>query len=265
MTTDERLEACERELARTKRRYRWLSGAMAIAATVWVMGDNAWRPAYVEAQGQEAAAKEVRAQRFVVVDNNGEQRATLGVSETGPVLELSDDAGVPRAVLNVGPAGALLYLNDDNGEERAAFGSDAETLGPVLRLRGATHEQTAVLHVSFGPALTLTDRNGVRRAELDATPLGPTLKLLDESGQLGAMMLTGWGGSAIRLASEEGDARLSVEKGLPGPRLYLSDENGARAVLGSGTTETPDGKKTIYPASSLRLFGPNGRLTWQAP
>jgi hypothetical protein len=51
-----------------------------------------------------------------------------------------------------------------------------------------------------------------------------------------------------------------------GPLLYLIDEKGTnRAWLGASQTKTPDGKSTIYPESSLLLFGPDSHVIWSAP
>ena len=65
---------------------------------------------------------------------------------------------------------------------------------------------------------------------------------------------------------DKGKERAVLETGKRGPSLSLSDEKGiARATLGVGQTETPDGKVVSYPESSLLFFGSDRKVRWQAP
>jgi len=51
-----------------------------------------------------------------------------------------------------------------------------------------------------------------------------------------------------------------------GPTLLFTDLQGQnRAVLGTGSTTTSDGRKTTYPESSLRLYKPDGTVLWMTP
>lgn len=68
-----------------------------------------------EAQGA-ADGRTVRANRFVLEDENGKPRAGLSAAKNGPILYLSDETGKPRAVLGVAKEGAALSLFDDNGK-----------------------------------------------------------------------------------------------------------------------------------------------------
>ena len=87
MTTEERLAKVERELGRVKRRSRWLLVALALGlaalALVW------------------ALAEEVRAKRFVLVDEEGRERAALEMNADRPMLSLCDEKGQPRVALGV--------------------------------------------------------------------------------------------------------------------------------------------------------------------
>jgi hypothetical protein len=92
MTTGERLENLERELARAKRRSRWLLAAVGLALGVW-MRAGTLGPRTAGAQPAGVAVNEVRAKAFVLVDDAGRGRAGLDVTPDGPVLSLSDAAG----------------------------------------------------------------------------------------------------------------------------------------------------------------------------
>jgi len=128
MTTEERLAKVERELAETKaqaacakRRTRWLLAALGLGlgvlALVWVSAASEPR---AEAQGA-AGGRTVRANKFVLEDENGKARAILTVDEDGPRLSLLDDAGKPRAALGVTADGPMLALLDANGKVRAGL------------------------------------------------------------------------------------------------------------------------------------------------
>ena len=87
--------------------------------------------------------KVVRANQFVLADENGETRATLSIGRHGPELSLWDENGLGRAQLTVRNDGPVLGLWDENGTGRAE-----------LIVKNA------------GPILILSDKNGKTRAEL---------------------------------------------------------------------------------------------------
>ncbi len=88
MTLEERVENLERELAHMKR---------------------------------DRVEPEVRARSFVLVDDNGKDRAALAMTEDGPRLFLSDENGEPRVTLSVQKDGARLSLWDENGKNRVGL------------------------------------------------------------------------------------------------------------------------------------------------
>ena len=123
MTTEERLEAIEQELARTKRRSRWLWGAVGLVVAVWIIGTVAF-----------GGAKEIRASRFVLEDENGKDRAALEAAKAwfGSRLAMFDENGKDRAVLGMTENGSRLTLFDESGKVRAVLGMTE--LGPWLHL-----------------------------------------------------------------------------------------------------------------------------------
>jgi len=200
METEKRLERLEHELMNMKRRYRRLlvvTGLVAAVMAAVLIATKVGGP--VVAFAETGIADEVKARRFVLVDEQGDTRALLAVLEDGPALFLIDPQGTPRAMLAI--------LED----------------GPTLSLTDPQGTPLAMLDVSEGvSALSLIDPQRTPRATLAVLEDGPTLLFTDLQGQ-------------------------------------------NRAVLGTGSTTTSDGRKTTYPESSLRLYKPDGTVLWMTP
>ena len=112
MTTEERLEQVERELARAKRGMRRgvIAGAVLLACLV-----------LAAAQSSRPVADVVTAREFVLVDENGTMRAALTTNKTGIVwFALLDDVGA-RVVLALDKDGPRLTMSDENAKMRAAM------------------------------------------------------------------------------------------------------------------------------------------------
>jgi hypothetical protein len=126
MTTDERMENLEKGLASARRFNRWLLAAVGLALAVWILA-GIFGPTTAGAQTAGAAVNEVRAKRFVLVDDAGKQRALLDVGGDS-ILEkafnaaslcLYDAEGKPRAVLSASSvSGPDLSLRDESGKPR---------------------------------------------------------------------------------------------------------------------------------------------------
>jgi len=111
MSIEERLENMERELGRVKE---------------------------VLARSQVAGtAREIRANGFVLEDENGKLRAALSMLKNGPSLMLLDENGSLRGGLGVTKDGSGLALYDENSNTRVALSVEKD-----------------------GPSLTLVDENG---------------------------------------------------------------------------------------------------------
>ena len=75
---------------------------------------------------QAAVQPEVRARKFILVDSNDKERATLVSGNDGSVyLVMFDAAGKNRVNLAATPAGPSLTLYDPSGQARTAIGSTA--------------------------------------------------------------------------------------------------------------------------------------------
>ena len=117
-----------------------------------------------------------------------------------------------------------------------------------------------------GPSLSLYDEKGQRRVGLDATKGGAGLYLYDENGKHRAELIALSIMSSLSLYDENGQRRvgLGVNSDVPDlgmedmVALSLSDQKDKlRAVLRAMTG--------AYPESSVRLYGPDGDVTWSAP
>ena len=261
MTIEERLENMERELGCQKRCNRRLLGAMLLlAGGLIVAGAFKTTVTFAQAQGS-GTAKEVRANSFVLVDENGKGRAILyalqdytdlliwgvngksyarlSVSKDGPKLALSDENGKDRATLLVSKDGPWLALSDEKGQTRA--GLDVTKDGPKMALYNESGKSCAALNLfEDEPRLTLGDENGKIRVWLSLVKGCPVLNLYDQNGK-----------------------RRTGLSAAPG--LALWDEKGQiRFAAGKAGTKSPDGKTIEYPESSLILFGPDGKVIWSA-
>jgi hypothetical protein len=184
VTTEERLQKLELDLAGAKRRSRRLVVGMGLTVAACVVGFavlGATSPA------QPVAAEGViRARQFILVDEKGNERAELAINETGPGLRVFDQKGKVRAALGVTIQCASLALLDDNGEGRAVLAVAKDRTG--LGLFGDNGQVRASLAVpKEGPWLNLFDEKGKLRATLDVPwrgVIGSELRLYDENGKL---------------------------------------------------------------------------------
>ncbi len=189
MTTEERLENLERELGAAKRRFRWLLIVIVLAvcalALAWTFRGTAGT---VQAPWAGTAPNVIRANQFVVVDENGKAQATLRAGEVGPSLTLSDENGEVRATLSVCLGDPSLALLDANGNPRVILSLDNN--GEGLALHDADGKPSASLFVDQdnGSVLMLHDEKGFPRAMLAVAKDGPGLKLWDEKFALRAAL-----------------------------------------------------------------------------
>lgn len=147
-------------------------------------------------------AKEIRANRFVLVDESGRTRALLDEQESGPGLRLFDEQGKRRAVLAVDKNGLRLGLLDEHGV-------------PLVALRG-----------DKGGEMALYDDNGKKRFVLFAGKEGPLLCFLDEQDKERFMLFMSEDGPAMTMADKEGKYRVGMAVGKEGPGVEVLDGKG---------------------------------------
>jgi hypothetical protein len=193
----------------------WLYGILAL--TGGILG-GAIASRIVPAEGLALASthhmhnmKEVRAQKFVLVDNDGAERGMIHMTPRGFAdIELYDASGRDRAEFRVGSEGtASLTFYDADGSKRVQLASVPEGRdGLALFASGGRQlasfsvandnqssvtlydPNTGMARVGLGvaatgePALALYDAQGHDRAELHVSGSGkPGLALADESGK----------------------------------------------------------------------------------
>ncbi len=124
MTTEERLEKLEVEVARQKRYNRGLIAALAAKAVgVVLLAAAAMVVAYLWPSKDiaEDIFEEVRAQRFVLVDETGNNRILMAVGENGSRIVVLDENGEPTAGLIVDENGSELLQISAAGESLEAY------------------------------------------------------------------------------------------------------------------------------------------------
>ena len=167
MTSEERVAKLENDLARTRSSVK----ALGIAIVILVVMSAVWG-IVADAGGERADGgriavplNEVRAKKFVLVDDKGTTRAVLGALKDGSALALQDENGNIRAALSAFKDEPGLMLVGENGKIRAML--DGYKDGSGLRLR---------------------DENGNIRAALGASKDETALVLCDEKGDTRAML-----------------------------------------------------------------------------
>jgi hypothetical protein len=196
-----RLEALERHNRSLRRAVAALGLLLALGAVAGV----AWlTTARARADDKPAAMKEVRAERFVLVDGKGNPLAVLGLDEDwphpdkkakpGPGLYLRDPEGKPKILLMAAADGSAVALLDDDGKTalvaaaskdrqaligfndskevtRAALGYNGKDGKPILMLQGE------------GAFFGINDANGVTRVGASVQQGQGVVVVADKNGK----------------------------------------------------------------------------------
>jgi hypothetical protein len=199
MTTEERFEKLERELACAKRRNRVQLITM-ICVVISFLGGL-----YVAgtAIGQGSVQEEVRAKNFILLDENGKVRGMLDAMENIPTLRLWDENDTLRISLGVSEDEAYLDIYDENGE----IGTE--------------------LNVSEGlPGLGMWDEDGQLRTLLNVTESGANFDLNYENGDTGVELYVDEDAPSLGMYDSDGELRTMLDVLEDVPTLRLWDENG---------------------------------------
>ena len=196
MTTDERLEKMEAQLARVRWLNHRLIAGIVLSLALWGLTQT-FGP---ETAWAQSSLKEIRANSLILEDEKGNRRASLLALKEGAKLFLGDEKGTLRVALSV----EGLTLLDENEKPRIDLS--------VLK---------------EGPGATLRDEKGRVRADLLLFKEGPKLSLNDENQKprMVLSVLRGWAAS-LGLRGENSNVRADPSLFLEGPRLSLLDEDG---------------------------------------
>jgi len=176
MTTDERMEKMEGQLARVRWFNRCLIACIVLSLGVWFISKT-FGPETVWAQ---SSGKVIRANRFIVEDENGNLRAVLEAYKEGASLMMCDENGKPRAALAVFKEGPKMVMLDENGKSRAV--QKVDKVGPDLAMCDENGKpRAALMVVNNEPSLALFEENGNLRAMLAVSKDGPGLVMFDEN------------------------------------------------------------------------------------
>ncbi len=189
-------------------------------------------PQPVRADSPENVAKEVRAQRFVVVDSEGRERIGLSCVQGSPGIAVYDDKGKKRAILTLLSDGSCQFvLEDEAGRPRAQMVANASgDAGFNLY----DDKMKARMHMEVGkdgvPVFALEDDKGRVRLGMSADPNGETeLKLYDATEQARfAATLPKEGWPVLQLNAEKcGTVSLIAAKAWTGLMTTLSQHKGS--------------------------------------
>jgi len=160
MTTDERLQRLEKELARTRRGFLFLVLALAVCALAWAVDlDN------TAGAAGPVGPNIVSANQFDLVDPNGKVRMSLGMASMGPALTIFSQSGQPHAALLAHERGFRITGRDvaKRGSKQAIL--DFLYASPAVVMTGGTRK-VATIGVPPGSrdgtpaAVELCDGNG---------------------------------------------------------------------------------------------------------
>jgi hypothetical protein len=158
-----------------------------------------------------------------------------------------------------------IMLEDEKGRPRLFLNGTGEEPGLSLA------DETGVVRANLlmfmeEPSLVLRDNKGMKRLQAGLTGEGPRIWLNDEKGNTRLSQVVEKEGSGLLVFDDNDKNRIGLFLKKTGPFLEMCDEKEApRVSLGICSTKTPDGAVTSFPESTLLLFGPDRKVTFQAP
>jgi len=263
MTTEERLEKLERELAETKAQSarakrlnrHFLIGSIVCLGAIftWAFLAQPSRLATAQAEGtaKDPALKEVRARSFVLEDENGKRRAVLGVDKDGPSLVITDENGKPRVTLGMSNGGPSLGLSDEKGKIRATLIVLKD--GPCLHLHENDKIRVAITSLNDGPGLRVFDEKENACAGLVMLKGGvPSMYLSDDNQKIRAGLMVDKNGPELGLFDANQKFRVGLNLIKDRPRIIVTDESGKiiwQASQPITTDGAPNRMQSTRPAS----------------
>ncbi len=128
-------------------------------------------------------AEVVRASRFLLVDDTGTVRATLGYDEYGTRLTLNDSKGNLRTGVHALGKGSGITLSDETGKIRMKLGVLNNRPEIVLFDSEGNDRMLLAATENFGPHVSLFDRKGKDRMVMVVVEQGPGIVISDADGK----------------------------------------------------------------------------------
>lgn len=128
---------------------------------------------------------EIRANKFVLTDSEGQTRAQFQCSTGGAVaLTFHDDAGKMGVLLGLDPAQNPTLAFVRNGQMKANLDIDKKSEQPSLTLHGSGKSRVEVgFDKTDNASLRMTDEDGNVRASISLSAKGDAqIKLFDHNG-----------------------------------------------------------------------------------
>ncbi|MBN1918399.1 MAG: hypothetical protein JW889_10845 [Verrucomicrobia bacterium] len=211
---------------------------------------------------------EVKAQRFILVDGEGQQYGILGVSESGePGLAFQDKDGTVRVALTlVGAPGLTLY--DSNGKARATL----DVPGDQPRMQLLDENETTRL-VGATSTLSFLDPDGTERAHLAVLNNEPHFAFFDPQGKARVALDVTRGETRMRLFDGNQKGRVGFGIWAAEPGFVLADENETLRAIFSTSKGAPylrflDEKGEVTstipqpPAPPVEIVTPEKKRSW---
>lgn len=185
--------------------------------------------------GKEAVSEEIRTRRLVIIDENGNKHAALGIMKDGEVrLELRDKQSEVRTWLNPDVVAApSLGVIGASEKPLIELGSEKGKL-PVLVMRDAagTRRIAGIVAPDGVASLLVSDRRGKTRCRVSVSDDGdPELVLSDTSGKPRAHVIVEkeHGTCSVNFSDAEGRVRLTLQV----------DEQGQPALVACDSKQRP--------------------------
>lgn len=135
------------------------------------------------------APKSISAERFVLIDANGNERAELSANSSAAALQFLNADKSRSLILASGSAGNGLILSDEKGKTRASmFSSDDGSAQISLTKANSDTDSFIVKDSNQGTALAFRDSNGKDRINIGSTNKGASLVVNDANETPRAMV-----------------------------------------------------------------------------
>jgi hypothetical protein len=174
MSVEERVQRLEK----SNRRLKVGMLSLGIAATcIAVLGAAAPTP------------KAVTAEKFVLLDEAGNERAELSSNSKAAALQLLNVNGSRAAVVTAGSEGNAIFLADTAGQTREAMmvGKDSGARLSIIR-NNQQQEMFVITDSPLGTVLAIRDGNGKDRINIGYSPKGAGVAVADANETIRGMV-----------------------------------------------------------------------------